>query len=214
MPATTPLRGYPYPLDTDPIDVAGDIKDLADAIDVDMTQQLQVPVNVYPTKAALDAASTGWPDGAQAQAPAGTQWIRIAGVWRLQAAMAIQQWNVSVFGNNFGQGINTLFGSFTMITANVPMYWNVWWNYAFSGHSVASDYRTRLFRTSDGAAVAISGYDHYAASQPLTGVHMSSFHRVADSPPQEIGFQLEVVTAFANTNIQGGALIQAIPAEA
>lgn len=37
MPAVTSPRGYPYPLDTDPIDVAGDIKKLAEAIDDDAT---------------------------------------------------------------------------------------------------------------------------------------------------------------------------------
>jgi hypothetical protein len=35
MPGTT-ARGYPYPVDTDPIDVAGDILALAEAIDGDM----------------------------------------------------------------------------------------------------------------------------------------------------------------------------------
>lgn len=35
MPTTTPNRGYPYPVDGDPIDIAGDIGDLAIAIDLD-----------------------------------------------------------------------------------------------------------------------------------------------------------------------------------
>jgi hypothetical protein len=35
MPGTTPNRGYPYPLGVDPIDVAMDIKRLADAVDAD-----------------------------------------------------------------------------------------------------------------------------------------------------------------------------------
>lgn len=36
MPATTDCRSYPYPLDTDVIDVAGDISRLANAVDDDM----------------------------------------------------------------------------------------------------------------------------------------------------------------------------------
>ena len=36
MPATTPNRGYPYPLDADPIDTAVDIEKLAKAIDLDV----------------------------------------------------------------------------------------------------------------------------------------------------------------------------------
>jgi hypothetical protein len=36
MPGTT-VRGYPYPTDTDPIDVAGDIQALAEAIDTSVT---------------------------------------------------------------------------------------------------------------------------------------------------------------------------------
>lgn len=35
MPANTPNRQYPYPLGPDPIDVAGDIKRLAEAVDAD-----------------------------------------------------------------------------------------------------------------------------------------------------------------------------------
>jgi hypothetical protein len=35
MPGATPGRGYPYPIDTDPIDVAGDIQRLAEAVDAD-----------------------------------------------------------------------------------------------------------------------------------------------------------------------------------
>jgi microcystin-dependent protein len=36
MPADTTCRDYPYPVDGDPIDVAGDIKRLADAVDADV----------------------------------------------------------------------------------------------------------------------------------------------------------------------------------
>jgi len=35
MPGQTPNRAYPYPLDADPVDVALDIKKLADAVDAD-----------------------------------------------------------------------------------------------------------------------------------------------------------------------------------
>lgn len=37
MPGSTPNRHYPYPLDADGLDIAGDIQDLAMAIDVDVT---------------------------------------------------------------------------------------------------------------------------------------------------------------------------------
>jgi hypothetical protein len=36
MPGTTPNQNYPYPLDADLIDVAGDIEDLAKAVDLDV----------------------------------------------------------------------------------------------------------------------------------------------------------------------------------
>lgn len=36
MPGTTPNRHYPYPLDTEGIDVAGDVQRLAEALDADM----------------------------------------------------------------------------------------------------------------------------------------------------------------------------------
>jgi hypothetical protein len=41
MPGTT-TRGYPYPLGGDPIDVAGDIQDLAEAIDLDVVNAVKV----------------------------------------------------------------------------------------------------------------------------------------------------------------------------
>lgn len=40
MPATTPNRNYPYPIDTDLIDVADDIEDLATALDTDIDAAL------------------------------------------------------------------------------------------------------------------------------------------------------------------------------
>lgn len=36
MPATTPNRGYPYPLPADPVDIPGDICALADAVNADL----------------------------------------------------------------------------------------------------------------------------------------------------------------------------------
>ncbi|MFK3734079.1 hypothetical protein ACI2LJ_27860 [Streptomyces sp. NPDC088090] len=47
MPAFTVNRGYPYPVPTDPTDVAGDIQDLAEAIDADL-QALQASVGSRP----------------------------------------------------------------------------------------------------------------------------------------------------------------------
>lgn len=37
MPGTTPNRGYPYPVNTDPVDVPRDIERLAEAWDADLT---------------------------------------------------------------------------------------------------------------------------------------------------------------------------------
>jgi len=36
VPGSTTLRHYPYPVDTDPIDVAGDVQRLAEAVDTDV----------------------------------------------------------------------------------------------------------------------------------------------------------------------------------
>lgn len=47
MPAFTVNRGYPYPVPTDPTDVAGDIQDLAEAIDADL-QALQASIGPRP----------------------------------------------------------------------------------------------------------------------------------------------------------------------
>lgn len=40
MPGATTNHGFPYPLDSDPIDVAGDIQRLAEAIDTAVTAAL------------------------------------------------------------------------------------------------------------------------------------------------------------------------------
>ena len=45
MPGTTPIRGYPYPLDPDLIDVAGDIQRLAEAIDPDVAGVINTNVS-------------------------------------------------------------------------------------------------------------------------------------------------------------------------
>jgi len=45
MPANTPNRNYPYPLDADGIDVAGDIHDLATALDTDIDATMELVDN-------------------------------------------------------------------------------------------------------------------------------------------------------------------------
>lgn len=47
MSAFTPNRAYPYPVPTDPVDVAGDIQALAEAVDTDL-QALQAIVGPRP----------------------------------------------------------------------------------------------------------------------------------------------------------------------
>jgi len=54
MPGATANRAYPYPLGADPIDIAGDIQRLADAVDVDMNTR---PHGLYSR--ALKATTEG-----------------------------------------------------------------------------------------------------------------------------------------------------------
>jgi hypothetical protein len=53
MPGTTPRHVFPYPTDTDPIDVAGDMQALAEGVDTALI------VKGYPTETALRANSPG-----------------------------------------------------------------------------------------------------------------------------------------------------------
>jgi hypothetical protein len=46
MPSSTPQRGFPFPVDTDLIDVAGDVRRLANAVDTDN----QLIVNDYASR--------------------------------------------------------------------------------------------------------------------------------------------------------------------
>jgi len=56
MPSSTTHRHYPYPLDPDPIDVAGDIKKLADAVDDDLNNSL-----LYRNFFSVVERDTFWP---------------------------------------------------------------------------------------------------------------------------------------------------------
>lgn len=53
MPGTTPNHAFPYPMDSDPIDVAGDIQRLAEAVDASTTTALAA---LEARVAALEAA--------------------------------------------------------------------------------------------------------------------------------------------------------------
>jgi len=55
MPGTTDPRGYPYPLDADPVDVALDIRRLADAIDNDVGAVEGNILKVYNTTSDMQA---------------------------------------------------------------------------------------------------------------------------------------------------------------
>jgi len=206
----TPIRALPYPQGVDPIDVAGDVRLLATALD---DGPGRTPAKLFPSKAALDAGTTGWPDGSLAMVAPGVLWIKIGGLWRLFEALPVQQVSVPISGSNVGQGLNTLTGQFTMLSSTTPRLWNVFWEYAFSGHTLSSVYRTRIVRLSDNSPMAISGYGSYHANEPFTGSHMSSFYKFANSPNESFGFQLEIGTQFANTNVNGGAIIQGVATE-
>lgn len=64
MPGSTSPRNYPYPLDADPIDVAGDIENLAEAINDDIEASLLY--RAYANPAARDSDWPSAPDGARA----------------------------------------------------------------------------------------------------------------------------------------------------
>jgi len=58
MPGTTP-RGYPYPVDTDPLDVAVDMQALAEAADTDAAALAARVAALEIQVAALVAAQEG-----------------------------------------------------------------------------------------------------------------------------------------------------------
>lgn len=89
MPATTATRSYPYPLDPDPIDVAGDIQELAVAVDTDVTHFMMPPSaagHSFADKAALIAgyANPRQDSKARTTSPPAI-WRYDAGVWKLAA---------------------------------------------------------------------------------------------------------------------------------
>lgn len=49
MPASTPNRNYPYPLGADPVDAAGDIQRLAEALDLDQRQTIKADTSASYT---------------------------------------------------------------------------------------------------------------------------------------------------------------------
>jgi len=80
MPGTT-SRGYPYPLDTDPIDVAGDMQKLAEAINTDVIASNEF--RRFASKTELDTWTTA-PESAMASTAdnGGSVWQRRSGAWR------------------------------------------------------------------------------------------------------------------------------------
>jgi hypothetical protein len=92
MPGTT-SRGYPYPLDTDPIDVAGDMQKLAEAINTDVIASNDF--RRFDNKTQLDTwAAT---NGAMASTPedGGSTYQRRNGVWIRTEVMCYGRGNFS-----------------------------------------------------------------------------------------------------------------------
>lgn len=92
MPAAT-TRGYPYPLGPDPIDVAGDIQALAEAIDLDVVKAVKVYANttdLATTAPRINGNVVFMADGTQWRYD-GTRWVRTyspPGTWQTIAPLS------------------------------------------------------------------------------------------------------------------------------
>jgi len=131
MPATTPNRHYPYPLDADAMDIAGDIQDLAMAIDSDITVSVNSAIpggSVMLTIAA--AAPSGWAlmqgqtlTGAQTAYP--ELWGLAPAAWKSGANLVLPDTRgrfVVSSGGVFPLGAIGGSSSRTLATANMPSH--------------------------------------------------------------------------------------------
>lgn len=80
MPGTTTPRNYPYPLDPDPIDVAGDIKRLAEAIDDDMVAALAAASKIYASTTEIGTSAPRVAGNVVLQSD-GSQWLYDGTKW-------------------------------------------------------------------------------------------------------------------------------------
>lgn len=208
MPGSTPCRNYPFPVDADLIDVAGDINKLATAVDTDTCAMRIMPVQrVFANKAALDAASlAGVSEGAEAQAPAGVYWSRQGGAWVLRDGMPVVAMpSVPLTMGNIAPGLTPFPGYATFPTAPYNRIWRGNVLVGLSGHSADGDFRVRVVRYGDNVDLGISATDSYVANKPFVFVCFFSL-LVSAGGSLTVYVAAEVGGAGANTNGNGHVL--------
>ena len=168
-------------------------------------------VHQFASRSALDAWSTA-ADGSMGVIPPGIPYIRRGGAWRLYDAIPVLTSSTTVAGSNCPQGITTLGGTLNVPSGPVNRVFTVWWSYALGGHSTGSEFRTRV--TTGGSPLAISGYGHYQANESYINTMIFHLWREGNTAGFPLEFQIEIVTQFANTNVNGAAVMYGVATEA
>lgn len=167
-------------------------------------------VHQFASKSALDAWAAA--DGSVGMIPPGILYVRRSGVWRLYDAFPVLTSSTNVAGSNCPQGITTLGGTLSVPSGPVNRVFTVWWHYALSGHSTGSEFRTRI--TTGGTPLAIDGYGHYQANESYINTTIFHLWREANTAGFPLEFQIEISTQFANTNVNGVAVMYGVATEA
>ena len=118
---------------------------------------------------------------------------------------AARQTSASPTGGNCPAGITGLSGTLLIPGNDIIMFWTITWNYQFSGQSTGSEYRVRMINASTGSALAISGWGHYEASKSYRNTFLARIGPIGSSNVL-VGFQVEIATSGANTNVSGLAV--------
>lgn len=208
MPASTVIRALPYPLDSDPIDVAGDMQRLAEALDTGIGR---TPGKVFATKAALDAEAGAWPDGSVAMVAPGVAYEKLSGVWRLRDELPVFIMPAtSVAQGNVAPGLTQSASDIQLLQSPYNRIWRGWIYLNLTGHSAKGNIRVRLRRTSDNADMMISGTGTYDAGDPFIFNVPYSFVKAGGTPTETFRLWFETSGAGSNTNISGSMLNEGV----
>jgi hypothetical protein len=200
----TPIRALPYPVGTNPVDVAGDMQLLATRLDNDGGR---TPAKVFANKAAIDAGTSGWPDGAMAMTAAGVMYEKVEGTWRLRDEMPV--WTmpvVAISHGNVPEGLTPSIFFVSMLRRPYNCIWRGSVHAGLSGHSAKGSIRVRFRDEASGIDQGITAPMTYYAGDSTVYEAPFSFWRAAGAPLINFRVWWEIGGTGANTNINGGIL--------
>lgn len=199
----TTIRLLPFPNGPDPVDVAGDVRMLAERLDIDGGR---TPAKVFNSVAELP---TGWPNGAMAMVAPGISYEMIEGRWVMRDELpAFIMPVVPISHGNVGEGLTSSAAFFSLLRSPYNRIWRGAVYLGLTGHAAKGFIRCRIRRDSDNADMGITATSTYYAGDPFLFMAPFSFLKFANGPMENFRVWFEISGAGANTNISGGILYE------